>query len=83
MKPRHKWLEYKRPGKGELLSTEELARALGETARTIANWRSRGLVPYIVLGHRSIRYRLEAVLATLDKKQIKGRRRRVFYEQPI
>jgi len=38
MKPRSRWKKYRRPGKGELLTQAELARALGETPRTIMNW---------------------------------------------
>jgi hypothetical protein len=35
MKPRRKWKNYRRPGDGELLTREELARALGESPRTL------------------------------------------------
>jgi len=80
MKPRSKWKKYHRPGKGELLSIEELAGALGENVRTIRNWRARGLIPTLVLGHRSLRFRLDAVLAALEKRQIKKRH---FYQQPL
>jgi hypothetical protein len=73
-KPRSQWKKYQRPGKGELLTEAELARPLGETPRTIRNWRHKGIIPYLVLGHRSIRYRLDAVLAALDKREVKGRR---------
>jgi hypothetical protein len=81
MKPRSKWKKYHRPGKGELLTEAELARTLGETTRSIRNWRHKGIIPSLVLGHRSIRFRLDSVLAALDKRQVKGRR--VFYEQPV
>jgi len=80
MKPRSKWKKYRRPGRGELKTEGEIARALGEEDRTIANWRYKGLIPYITLGHRTIRYRLDAVLAALDKKTVK---RRHFYQTPI
>ena len=82
MKPRSKWKKYRRPGKGELLALDELARALGETPRTIRGWTSKGLVPRIVLGRKTIRYRLESVLAALDKRETKTRRR-TFYEAPL
>jgi excisionase family DNA binding protein len=81
MKPRKRWKAYHRPGNGELLTREELARALGETPRTILRWRQKGLIPCLKLGHRSIRFRLDSVLAALDKRQVKGRR--FFYQQPI
>ena len=80
MKPRKKWKKYHRPGKGELLTEAEFARALGEEERTVRNWRYKGLVPYLSLGHRQIRYRLDAALVALEKKTVK---RRFFYQQPI
>jgi hypothetical protein len=73
MKPRIKWKKYRRPGKGELKSEAELARALGEEERTVRNWRYKGLIPYLSLGHRQVRFRLDAVLDALDKRQIKKR----------
>jgi hypothetical protein len=72
LKPRKQWKKYYRPGEGELLTEAELARPLGETPRTIRNWRHKGIIPYLVLGHRSIRYRLDAVLAALGKREIKA-----------
>jgi hypothetical protein len=80
IKPRKKWKKYRRPGKGELLNVDELAHALGESVRTIRNWKTKGLIPVLVLGHRSIRFRLDSVLAALDKRTIRKRR---FYEQPL
>jgi len=80
MKPPARWKKYRRPGKGVLSSEAELARALGEELRTVRNWRYKGIIPYLSLGHRSIRYRLDAVLAALDKRQVK---RRHFYQQPL
>jgi hypothetical protein len=80
MKPRSKWKKYRRPGRGELLTEAELARALGEEVRTVRNWRYKGIIPYLSLGHRQVRYRLDAVLTALEKRQIKKRR---FYQQPL
>jgi len=80
MKPRSKWKKYRRPGKGELDTEAELARKLGEEERTVRNWRYEGFIPYIKLGHRTIRYRLESVLAALEKKTV---RKRYFYQQPL
>jgi hypothetical protein len=71
MKPRTKWKKYRRRGGGELKTEAELARKLGEEERTVRNWRYRGLIPYLSLGHRSIRYRLDAVLAALEKRSVK------------
>jgi hypothetical protein len=80
MKPRSKWRKHKRPGRGELLNVDELATALGESVRTIRSWQAKGIIPRIVLGHKTIRYRLDAVLAALEKKTVK---RRFFYQQPL
>jgi excisionase family DNA binding protein len=80
MKPRARWKKYERPGKGELLNVDELARALGESVRTIRNWKSKGLIPVLMLGHKTLRFRLDAVLAALEKRQIK---KRYFYQQPL
>ena len=80
IKPRSQWKKYRRPGRGELLNIDELARALGESVRTVRNWRARGLIPVLVLGHKTLRFRLDAVLAALDKRQIK---KRFFYQQPL
>ena len=80
IKPRSKWRKYKRPGRGELLNIQELAAALGETVRTIRNWQYKNIIPYLSLGKRQVRYRLDAVLAALEKRQIK---KRFFASQPL
>jgi Helix-turn-helix domain len=72
-KPRDQWRKYERRGNGALLVEEELATALGEETRTIRTWRHEGLIPAIVLGHRSIRYRLDAVLTALRKREVGGK----------
>jgi hypothetical protein len=53
-KPRDQWRKYERHGNGALLVEEELATALGEAPRTIRTWRHDGIIPAIILGHRSI-----------------------------
>jgi excisionase family DNA binding protein len=80
IKPRSKWRTHKRPGGGELLNIQELAAALGESVRTVRNWQHKGGIPYLRLGHRSIRFRLFAVLEALEKKTVK---RRFFYQQHV
>jgi hypothetical protein len=80
MKPRSKWKPYRRPGHGELQTEKELAATLGEVPKTIRHWRVNGIIPYMMLGHKSIRYRLDAVLAALEKRTVK---RRKLYEQPL
>jgi predicted site-specific integrase-resolvase len=61
----------RRPGHGELKTIAEIARALGETDRTIRNWQYKGIVPWIKLGHKTIRFRLDDVLAALQKRRVK------------
>jgi hypothetical protein len=54
------------------LQTEaEIARALGESQRTVLNWRLNGLIPYIDAGFRSKRYRLADVISALDKHAVR------------
>ena len=71
MKPRSEWAPYKRPGHGELMTVDELARALGESVRTIRNWRAKGVIPTLVLGHRSVRFVLDDVLEALRKRRVR------------
>ena len=73
MKPRKQWRKYKRPGHGELLTIDELARALGESVRTVRNWQYKNIVPYLSLGHKQVRFRLADVLAALAKRTVKRR----------
>src|SRR5262249_35861016 len=80
MKPRRKWKPYRRPGHGELLTEKELAAALGEVEKTVRNWRVKGIIPSMMLGHKSIRKRLNSVLAAREKRQVK---KRCFYEAAI
>ena len=69
-KPRKKFLRH---GSGELLDTQGLARALNESPFTVRDWRHKGIIPYLRLGHRSIRYRLPAVIAALEKFTIRNK----------
>jgi predicted DNA-binding transcriptional regulator AlpA len=50
------------PGGVELLRTEEAARRLGVSARTVDSWRWRGTGPrYVKLTSRVVRYPLDAL----------------------
>jgi len=69
-KPRSKWKKYHRRGRGLLLTESELAIKLGEEPRTIRTWRLKGIMPYLMLGHKSIRYSLDDVLAVLRKRRV-------------
>jgi len=64
--------KYHRPGNGVLKTEAEIATALGEEVRTIRHWRHSGIIPWVSLGHRTIRLRLEDVLDALRKRTIKG-----------
>jgi hypothetical protein len=79
-KPRSKRKKCRRPGKGELLTQVELAAVLGENPRTIRKWRLKGLIPTLVLGHRTLRFRLDEVLTALSKRQAKPRK---FWEVSV
>jgi hypothetical protein len=63
-----------RPGGGCLQTEAEIATALGESERTILNWRLKGLIPYVDAGFRSKRYRLDAVLEALSRRTIKPKK---------
>ncbi len=53
-----------------MLDQPELARRLGESERTIRSWRKANLIPFIVIGHRTHRYKLTDVLAALEKRTV-------------
>jgi DNA-binding transcriptional ArsR family regulator len=55
------------------LTVEELAAALKERVYTINQWRRKGKIPAIDLGHRTKRYDLASVKAALLKRQVKAR----------
>jgi hypothetical protein len=62
--------KYRRHG-GGLLSTEaELALALGEERRTIRSWWHSRIIPGVVLGHRTVRFKLDDVLKALSKRTV-------------
>jgi hypothetical protein len=63
--------QYHRPGNGALMDESEIARALGEETRTVRTWRLAGIIPALILGHRTIRFKLDAVLDALAKRTIK------------
>jgi hypothetical protein len=63
--------EYHRPGNGLLQTEAEIAAALGETERTIRTWRHGGIIPSTVLGHRTVRYRLNDVIKALERRTVK------------
>ncbi len=50
-----------------LIRTPELARELGVSEKTIANWREKKRIPYMKQSARLIVYDLDAVLEALAK----------------
>jgi hypothetical protein len=54
-----------------LLTGAELADVLGEKPLTIRNWRRIGLIPFLSLGYRSVRYDPDKVLAALRRREVK------------
>ncbi len=60
---------------GRLLKSEEVARILGVTKRTLANWTRDSLIPSIRIGRRSRRYirsELEAWIQAAKKINDRG-----------
>jgi len=54
-----------------LLSKAELARVLRVSPRTLEGWAREGRIPVLRLGVRCIRYRLDRVLAALDRFEVR------------
>ena len=53
-----------------LMNQKEAASFLGLSHRTLENWRLKGGGPaFVRMSHRCVRYRLEALLAWLDKRE--------------
>jgi hypothetical protein len=63
--------KYHRPGNGVLQTEAEIAAALGEEVRTIRHWRHTGVIPALVLGHRTIRLKLPDVIKALEARTVK------------
>jgi len=62
---------YHRRGNGLLKTEAEIAAALGEKERTIRTWRHSGVIPAVVLGHRTVRYRLDSVIKALERRTVR------------
>lgn len=53
-----------------LMNPEQAANFLGISHRTLENWRLKGGGPaFVRMSHRCVRYRLEALLSWLDKRE--------------
>jgi len=55
-----------------LLNEQELADYLKVTVLKLRKLRYAGKIPYIKLGNKSVRFRLSAVLAALEKMERKA-----------
>ena len=51
-----------------LSKTRDVSRACQVTDRTVQNWKSRGIIPFLKIG-RCVRYDLKAVLEALRSHQ--------------
>ena len=60
----------RRPGNGALQDTRELAAALGESERTVRSLYKSGVIPGLVLGYRTLRFRLPDVLDAIAKRAV-------------
>jgi hypothetical protein len=69
-KPRRK---NRRPGRGALLTHEELARKLGEPERAIRTWQQARVLPSVRIGYRTVRFILDDCLKALAKRSVGGR----------
>ena len=56
----------------DLLTEKEAGQFLRLCPRALINWRNRGIVPYIRLGTRAIRYRQSSLVAMLEKMEKGG-----------
>ena len=59
----------------KLITDKELAAHLRESVHAINRWRRDGVIPYVKLGYRTMRYNLEAVEAALLRRQVMAKRR--------
>lgn len=48
----------------------ELATALGESERTVRSWKQSGVIPFLALGYRTVRFRLDDVMRALEKRTV-------------
>ena len=71
IKPREQWREYVRPGDGLLKTFDEVGKALGETPRTIRSWHQAHIIPGIIIGRRTVRFRLSDVIRALERREVK------------
>lgn len=54
-----------------LLTDEQLAAELQSSKRSIAYWRSQGIIPSVTVGRHLVRYDLADVIAHLKRRTVK------------
>jgi excisionase family DNA binding protein len=55
----------------ELVDKYVVARTFGLSSRTVENWVVQKKIPFLRLGHRTIRFRLADVRRALERKTVK------------
>jgi predicted site-specific integrase-resolvase len=53
---------------GRRLTTRQVAELYQVTIRTVANWRNSGVIPFVRINARCIRYDLAAVVSALERR---------------
>ena len=54
-----------------LLSYDQMAAELGVTVRTLRELVYRGVVPYLKLGHRTVKFQSSRVVKALAKREVR------------
>lgn len=54
-----------------LLTYEELARAKNMSVREVRTLKYKGIIPYLELGHRTVRFQLSRVDKALQKREVR------------
>jgi predicted site-specific integrase-resolvase len=54
----------------KLLTSSDLVRLLNVSEKTLANWRYRGLIPYIRLNGGLVRYRAAEIAAWIENQAV-------------
>jgi excisionase family DNA binding protein len=58
------------------LTAKELADRLGEKVFTVQRWSRKKVIPKIRIGHRTVRFDYESVIAALLRRQSQGKAKR-------
>ncbi len=55
----------------ELVDKRVIARIFGVSERTIENWVAQRKIPFLRIGHRTMKFRIADVRRALDRKTVK------------